>query len=72
MRFLPHAAHYIPWDKERSNEIRSQFGMRRLRRQTHGSKKYWLNIYRGYYQKELPCDSFYQKIKRRDPGKPRK
>jgi hypothetical protein len=42
MRFLPYVAGYILWDKERSDQIRSQLIMRKWNKQTHERKRNWL------------------------------
>jgi hypothetical protein len=41
MRFLRHVAGYTVWEKERSDEIRSQQGMRKLEKQIHERKQNW-------------------------------
>jgi hypothetical protein len=50
---LSYVAGYALWDKGRSDEIRSQLGMRQLDKYTKGRNTGW-NIYRGCHQKELP------------------
>jgi hypothetical protein len=39
VRFLLHVAGYTLWDKERSDKVRSQLGMRKLDKQIHERKK---------------------------------
>jgi hypothetical protein len=42
MLFLRYVADYTPWDKERSDDMRSQVGMGESDKQIHGKKRNWL------------------------------
>jgi hypothetical protein len=53
-----YVAGYTLWEEERSNEIRTQLGVRKVDKQIHRRGKNGWNIDSGCHQKELP-DSFY-------------
>jgi hypothetical protein len=50
----------IRWDKERGDEIRSELRMRKLDKEVPERKKNCWNIYRGFHQKELSSNCYYQ------------
>jgi hypothetical protein len=63
---------YTKWDNERSGEIGSQLGTRKLDRQVQKRMKFGWNTYRGCHQKELHSNSQNQPIESRDLGRPRR
>jgi hypothetical protein len=73
MRFLQYVASYTVWDKERSNGIRSQVGMRKLDKQIRERKKNWLQHLQKMPSEIAPCQLlYYQPIGRRDPRRLRR
>jgi hypothetical protein len=63
-------AGYTVEDKEWSDEIRPQLGMRKLGKQTHERKETWLEYLQRMPSERAPKPLlYYQPIGRRDPGK---
>jgi hypothetical protein len=54
MRVPPVEMRLVWYAEKRSDEIRSQIGMRKLDKQIHKRKKIGWKIYRACHQKELP------------------
>jgi hypothetical protein len=73
MRFLRYVAGYILWDKEESDEVMAQLGMRKLDKQLYNGIANWLEYLQKISSERAPKQLlYYQPIGRHDPGRPRR